>query len=103
MGTHPNPLTIRKADHPIEPLFLKRWSPRAMSGEPIADSELMRLFRSLVKRGLLARVGPRGCARFFSAYCGDDRRLRAAMWRRVPAELRKVELHRVGYRASRRR
>jgi 3-deoxy-D-manno-octulosonic acid kinase len=65
-------------------------------------AELMRLFRSLVKRGLLERVGGRGCARFLSAYCGDDRRLRAALWRRVPAELRKVELHRVGYRASRR-
>lgn len=46
MGQHPNPLTIRKADHSIEPLFLKRWSPRAMSGEPIADAELMRLFEA---------------------------------------------------------
>jgi hypothetical protein len=62
-------------------------------------TELMRLFRSLVKRGLLDRVGARGCARFFSAYCGDDRRLRAAMRRRLRAELRRVALHRVGYRA----
>jgi tRNA A-37 threonylcarbamoyl transferase component Bud32 len=62
--------------------------------------ELMRLFRSLVKRGLLERVGSRGCARFFSAYCGEDRRLRAALRRRLPAELRKVAVHQVGYRAS---
>jgi tRNA A-37 threonylcarbamoyl transferase component Bud32 len=61
-------------------------------------AELMRLFRSLVKRDLLREVGPRGCARFYSAYCGDDRRLRAAMWRRLRAELRKVAVHRVGYR-----
>jgi 3-deoxy-D-manno-octulosonic acid kinase len=63
-------------------------------------SELMRLFRSLVKRGLLERVGARGCARFLSAYCGDDRRLRAALRRRLPAELRRVAVHRVGYRAA---
>jgi len=62
--------------------------------------ELMRLFRSLVKRGLLERVGPRGCARFLSAYCGEDRRLRAALRRRLPAELRRVAVHRVGYRAA---
>jgi 3-deoxy-D-manno-octulosonic acid kinase len=66
-------------------------------------TELMRLFRSLVKRGLLERVGARGCARFFSAYCGDDRRLRAAMRRRLRAELRRVAVHRVGYRARGRR
>lgn len=64
-------------------------------------AELMRLFRSLVKRDLLTQVGARGCARFFGAYCGDDRRLRTAMWRRLGPELRKVELHRVGYRARR--
>jgi tRNA A-37 threonylcarbamoyl transferase component Bud32 len=62
--------------------------------------ELMRLFRSLVKRGLLDRVGARGCARFFSTYCGEDRRLRVALRRRLPAELRKVAVHRVGYRAA---
>jgi 3-deoxy-D-manno-octulosonic acid kinase len=63
-------------------------------------NELMRLFRSLVKRGLLDVVGARGCARFLSAYCGDDRRLRAALRRRLPAELRRVAVHRVGYRAA---
>jgi nitroreductase len=33
----------RKADFPIEPLQLDRWSPRAMSGEEISQEELMRL------------------------------------------------------------
>jgi nitroreductase len=37
---------IRKADFPIEPLLLDRWSPRAMSGEEIAHEELMRLFKA---------------------------------------------------------
>jgi len=36
----------RKADYPIEPLFLKRWSPRAMSGEPLTEQELMTLFEA---------------------------------------------------------
>ncbi len=38
--------TIRKSDHPIEPLLLDRWSPRAMSGESIAEEELMSLFEA---------------------------------------------------------
>ena len=37
---------IRKADFPIEPLLLDRWSPRAMSVEEISEEELMRLFEA---------------------------------------------------------
>src|SRR6184192_3470352 len=37
---------VRKADFPIEPLLLDRWSPRAMSGEEISREELMRLFEA---------------------------------------------------------
>jgi nitroreductase len=37
---------VRTADHLIEPLFLKRWSPRAMSGQPLAEGELMSLFEA---------------------------------------------------------
>jgi len=37
---------IRKADFPIESLLLDRWSPRAMSGDPISREELMRLFEA---------------------------------------------------------
>ena len=65
-------------------------------------TQLMRLYRSLVKRGVLETVGPRGCARFFSAYCADDRRLRRALWRRVRAELRRVAVHQIGYRDAHR-
>ena len=36
----------RKADHPIDTIFLDRWSPRAMSGEAIPDEELMVLFEA---------------------------------------------------------
>ena len=40
MAQLPDPLTVRKADYPIETLFLKRWSPRTFSSQPITDSEL---------------------------------------------------------------
>ena len=36
----------RTADYPIDSLFLDRWSPRAMSGEPIPDEELFTLFEA---------------------------------------------------------
>ncbi|MBV9877193.1 MAG: nitroreductase family protein [Verrucomicrobia bacterium] len=37
---------IRKADYPIDSVFLDRWSPRAMSGEPITEEELFTLFEA---------------------------------------------------------
>lgn len=42
----PNPLDHREAAHPIESLFLKRWSPRAMSGAELADADVNRLFEA---------------------------------------------------------
>ncbi|HSU86695.1 MAG TPA: nitroreductase family protein [Chthoniobacterales bacterium] len=36
----------RAADYPIEPLILKRWSPRAMSGEEVSEQELMTMFEA---------------------------------------------------------
>ncbi len=36
----------RKTEHDIDPLFVKRWSPRAMSGDPISHEELMTLFEA---------------------------------------------------------
>ena len=37
---------MRKADHPIDDIFIDRWSPRAMSGEEIPEAELMSLFEA---------------------------------------------------------
>ena len=37
---------VRTADHPIDKIFLDRWSPRAMSGESIPENELMVLFEA---------------------------------------------------------
>ena len=36
----------RQAAHPIDPLFLDRWSPRAMSGQALSEAELMSLFEA---------------------------------------------------------
>jgi nitroreductase len=36
----------RKPEFPIEPLILRRWSPRAMSGEAISDKEMLTLFEA---------------------------------------------------------
>jgi len=37
---------VRNADHPIDSLFVDRWSPRAMSGEPIDEADLFVLFEA---------------------------------------------------------
>ncbi len=42
----PDASRTRKADYPIHPIFLKRWSPRAMSGETLSEQELMTLFEA---------------------------------------------------------
>jgi nitroreductase len=42
----PNPEDHRQPEYPIEPIFYRRWSPRAMSGEALTDEELMRLFEA---------------------------------------------------------
>src|SRR5256885_13138251 len=41
-----NALDHRKPDYPIEKLFVARWSPRAMTGEPLSDKEISTLFEA---------------------------------------------------------
>ena len=36
----------RKAEYPVDELFLDRWSPRAMSGEAVSEEELLTLFEA---------------------------------------------------------
>jgi hypothetical protein len=60
-------------------------------------AELMRLHRSVVKRGLSEVVGPRGCARFLDAYTGGDRVLRRALLAHLPVERVRLALHRLAY------
>ncbi|ACB95203.1 nitroreductase family protein [Beijerinckia indica] len=37
---------LRKADHPVETVFLERWSPRAFSPEPIPETDLHTIFEA---------------------------------------------------------
>ncbi len=46
MPNMPNAGKTRKAEYPINSLFLKRWSPRAMSGEALSEQDLMTLFEA---------------------------------------------------------
>jgi len=39
-------VAVRIADHPIDPLFLERWSPRAFDGSSIPDADLMSMFEA---------------------------------------------------------
>ncbi len=39
-------ISKRQPEYEIEPLFLMRWSPRAMNGEILSENELMRLFEA---------------------------------------------------------
>ncbi|HEX2764163.1 MAG TPA: nitroreductase family protein [Allosphingosinicella sp.] len=39
-------MSERIADHPVDPLFLERWSPRAFDGSEIADEDLMTMFEA---------------------------------------------------------
>lgn len=38
--------TVRRPEYPVDDIFVDRWSPRAMSGEEIGETELMSLFEA---------------------------------------------------------
>lgn len=46
MSHLPDPDKYRKPDYPVEPIIYRRWSPRAMSGEPISEEELLSVFEA---------------------------------------------------------
>jgi nitroreductase len=41
-----NALEYRKPDYPVEKLIVSRWSPRAMTGEPLTQTEIYTLFEA---------------------------------------------------------
>lgn len=46
MNAISNAADARHPDYPIEPLLYRRWSPRAMTGEPLTDEEMLTLFEA---------------------------------------------------------
>ena len=41
-----DPQNHRSADHPIDPMFLQRWSPRAFTAETISEEELLTIMEA---------------------------------------------------------
>ena len=39
-------MSVRQSDHPVHPLFLDRWSPRAFDGSDIPDQDLHTIFEA---------------------------------------------------------
>jgi nitroreductase len=46
MNQLPDARETRIADSAINPIFIRRWSPRALSGEPSSDEEMLSLFEA---------------------------------------------------------
>ena len=69
-------MSPRQPDHPIDPLFLDRWSPRAFDGSDIPDEDLLTIFEaarwapsafnSQPWRFLYAKAGDSNWQRFLS-------------------------------------
>jgi hypothetical protein len=59
---------------------------------------MMRLYRSLLKRGHAVAAEPETIAHFLDAYCDGDLALRAELSAALPRERLRVALHRIGYR-----
>ncbi|MFK7894316.1 MAG: lipopolysaccharide kinase InaA family protein [Myxococcota bacterium] len=77
-----------------------RLRPEITPAERMKD--LLRLFRSAEKLQITQRSPERDCARFISAYCGQDRALRRALLRCAQNESRGLARHRLGWRLRRR-
>jgi nitroreductase len=46
MATPPSPTAARRADHPVDPLFVARWSPRAFDASVLPDADLLTIFEA---------------------------------------------------------
>lgn len=101
---HIKNLMLRSTGGRLEALIIDLDGARLVRGMTPEErmSQLMRIFRSLVKRELVETVGMRGLARFLQAYCAGDLALRRSMWRRIDSELRRIAIHKLSYRSARR-
>jgi 3-deoxy-D-manno-octulosonic acid kinase len=99
---HLGNLLFREGERACEALVIDLDGARAGAppGAPRRMRELMRLYRSAGKRGQLARIGARGCARFLSAYCAGDRALRRALLASLPRERLRLARHAASWRIA---
>jgi tRNA A-37 threonylcarbamoyl transferase component Bud32 len=102
-GSHPDlhvkNLLVRERDGAVEIVVidLDRARLQAQVAPRARMAQLMRLYRSLLKRDLLRIVGDGGCTAFFDAYVQNDRALGDALLARLPAERRRVARHALRY------
>ena len=45
-ATPPDPADVRHPDHPVDPIFIERWSPRAFDRSVIPEADLMTIFEA---------------------------------------------------------
>jgi hypothetical protein len=102
---HVKNLLLREVGDRTETLIVDLDRARAAAGADARArmAEIMRLYRSLVRRGLADTLGPEGCQRFLDAYTRGDPRLRAALLAHLPRERRRLARHALGHRLARRR
>jgi hypothetical protein len=60
-------------------------------------AEIMRLYRSLLKRRMSGALAPEVIAHFLDAYTAGDADLRAALLAHLPRERLRLAIHRLGY------
>lgn len=103
-GSHPDlhlgNLLVRERDGQVEVWIVDLDGARADTQQGPAErmAQLMRLYRSLHKRGLLAAAGgERGSLWFLHAYVAGDRVLHRALLARLPAERRRLARHALLY------
>src|SRR5690349_12555288 len=46
MTDTPYPTAVRHPDHPVDPIFITRWSPRAFDRSVLPDADLMTIFEA---------------------------------------------------------
>jgi len=103
-GSHPDlhvgNLLVREHGDQVEVWIVDLDGARADTQQGPAErmGQLMRLYRSLHKRGLLtATGGERGSLWFLHAYVAGDRTLHRALLARLPAERRRLARHALLY------
>jgi 3-deoxy-D-manno-octulosonic acid kinase len=96
---HVGNLLIREAG--ARPRVLVADLDRARVAPPVPArrrmAEIMRLYRSLVKRRMPAALAPEAVAHFLDGYTAGDSDLRDALLAHLPRERLRLAIHRLGY------
>lgn len=99
---HVKNLLLRETAGEIEAIVIDL--DRARIAAPVSPrarlAEIMRLWRSVVKRGIAERVGARGRAEFLEAYTAGDREFRRVLLAGLGFERLRLAVHSLHYRSG---